>query len=52
MIIAWGLFIVGCFCSLLFLLGILIESLRSINDGLNFAIWFLLTLCSAQYIWG
>ena len=52
MIIAWGVFILGCFCSILFLLGIFIKDLRAQKDGFNFMCWFVTTLCAAQYIWG
>lgn len=52
MIIAYGLFIISVFCSFLFLLGIFFEKLSSKNDNLNFIIWFIVCLCSAQYIWG
>lgn len=52
MIIAWGLFIISVFCSFIYSLGILFKEMRGKRDGANFLIYFIIALCSAQYIWG
>ena len=55
MIIAWGIFIVSVFSTILLIYVLFTESerkSRETNTGLSLFVWFILSLSSAQYIWG
>lgn len=54
MIIAWGIFIVSVIYTLVWLEEILNPSYEYSNKTvqLTSAFWFIIALCSAQYIWG
>lgn len=55
MIIAWAVFIVGIICSSVWLISCLFddkEERTQRKSVLNFWLWFVVTSCSAQFIWG
>ena len=53
MIIAFGIFIVSIICALVWLDEILNPSNKYSTGTIKrtFAFWFIIALCSAQYIW-
>lgn len=53
MIIAWTFFILGLFLLLVWLTEFIPSmSTNKKNVGIYILIWLLVTVCSAQYIWG
>jgi hypothetical protein len=53
MIIAWGIFIISLICTFVWIDEIINPTgIPLSNVRLTLAFWFIITLCSAQYIWG
>ena len=55
MIIAWGMFILSIVLTLVLMYGFAIYSAEKVKEkqlGLSIFFWFVITLVSAQYIWG
>lgn len=58
MIIAWSLFLIGAFATIIHILHFALHSKEIEKDGKfekirnNMWIYFIITICSAQYIWG
>ena len=52
MIIAWILFVIGCYGSVVFFMEMYRASIKTREHKINVWLYFIIAVCSAQYIWG